>query len=320
MPVQTWSAAFQATPAGSDQVSEGDDRIRELKETIQAELEPEHDVGTIDAAYNDNGRHKLGSARSFFQSGVAAVPAALQKPDGTNEVDKTPPSGVGTLDNGRLWVDWDDAQPFTREQTQVGGSWTDINTNHGDGAGGAPGVPAANWLSLWPRSWTDVHPATVDNERPGAPTDDTRDTITGMSGQSIVIPDDGRSYELVVRAVIKYQIDPATPPEHGAFWIEETAPAAADRDMAYVVSATNNEENPGVVVLEYVYTAPTNGTTYTFDVDFAGSEAATFYVNPDDTVINGGPGGIYAPAATQNRSNLFLTVRPRYLVATYTQV
>lgn len=310
MAIQTWNAAWNADPTGGDQLSQGDNEILDTRNTVRAELKVEHDVGddTVDANYTDTGRHKSGSARSFFQAAAPTTlldaTAAGSWPPVAPETDKL---GFSTLDNGRLWVDFDDCQPYVREQEITGANWTDQNTNY------TPAGSAA-WLSLWPCSWTDVHAATVDNERPGAPTNDTRDTITGMAAQSIDIPDDGRSYELVVRAVITYQLDAAG---HGAFWLEETAPGASDRAMAFVTNI-GAQENSGTIILEYLVSAPANGATYTFDVDFASSVAASFYANPTEAVINGGPGGIYvAGAGGPNRSKLYYIIRPRYDTTRY---
>lgn len=63
---QTWQSGsgFELTPANSDNVSDGDDRIRELKENIRNRLQSEHYFGTGVGA-SDNGRHREGSASAW---------------------------------------------------------------------------------------------------------------------------------------------------------------------------------------------------------------------------------------------------------------
>lgn len=280
-----WNGAFEATPANGDLVSQGDDRIREFKVTASDALEVEHDIGPTGT---DTGRQIEGSARGYVQ---AAEPATLPANDRL---------ASNALDDGRIYIDEDDSQPFFRDQSIA----TDIANNYG--------AAAADWVSLWPRAWTTVSSGGVADEVPGAPTDDTRDTITGISAQSIIIPNDGRSYELRVKAVVKYQMDTAG---HAGLWLEETAPGATDRDVAFI-TVVGAQENAGTVVLEYLLTNPVNGTTYTFDVDMASSTAASFFVNPTSAVINGGAGGI-PYNVTGAISRLFLTVQPRYVVGDY---
>ena len=280
-----WTAAFEATPADDTLVSLGDDRIRELKSTVREQLTTEHDTSNI-GVLTDTARHHEGAARAFVQ---AAEPATLVHADA---------DASNALDDGRIYIDEDDSQPFFRDESAA----TQISAIYG--------AAAADWISLWPRSFTLQYPSTVSDEIPGGG-DDTRDTITGISGVSVDIPDDGRAYELMVRAVVKYHLDTAG---NAAIWLEETAPAAADRDMAFI-TAVGSQEDTGTIVLEYLYTAPVNGTTYTFDVDMAASTAASFFANPTSAVINGGVAGVYA--VTDTISRLDLIVRPRYLTATY---
>lgn len=90
--LQTWdSGTFEASPANSDPVSQGDDKIRELKENIRERAEVEHLWGTISSG-GDNGRHREGSARAFYES---SDPSALAN-------SSTDTSGSGALDEGRL--------------------------------------------------------------------------------------------------------------------------------------------------------------------------------------------------------------------------
>jgi hypothetical protein len=96
--LQTWDlATFEASPANSDQVSQGDDKIRELKENIRDRAEVEHLWGTISSG-GDNGRSREGNARVFYDN---SEPSAL-----SNSVTDT--AGSAALDEGRLWRDADD--------------------------------------------------------------------------------------------------------------------------------------------------------------------------------------------------------------------
>jgi hypothetical protein len=104
---------FEGEPAAGDPVSEGDDRIRELKLEIRQRAETEHCWGDMDTdgcvgfgAGADSGRHREGSARVFFET---AIPVNLG--DHTGTVDDYDSAGGGAetnaLDEGRLWVDED---------------------------------------------------------------------------------------------------------------------------------------------------------------------------------------------------------------------
>lgn len=95
MAVQHWTeATFELTPAGSDSPAAGDDRIRELKETLGDMLDKEHlqrDAGSTAA----QGWHREGSAIAYYESA-----APTNRPDGT--------TALGATDAGRLWIDSDD--------------------------------------------------------------------------------------------------------------------------------------------------------------------------------------------------------------------
>ena len=85
-----WDSSFEATPANSDLVSQGDDRIRDLKETLRDYLEAELNIGT---AGDNNGRVREGSARGFY---AGADPTTL------NGTDRTGSNALGSTDDGRL--------------------------------------------------------------------------------------------------------------------------------------------------------------------------------------------------------------------------
>lgn len=92
----TWNPAFEITPAGGDPISQGDDRIRDLKDNIRERLETEIEFGTQIGP--DTGRMREGSARAYFQ---AAAPAAIPQPDIAGA------SALGATDEGRVWRDSD---------------------------------------------------------------------------------------------------------------------------------------------------------------------------------------------------------------------
>jgi hypothetical protein len=89
----SWTTGFEATPSGSDSVSQGDDRIRELKENTRNRLNMEHwwDVST-----NNQGHHREGSANTWYR---APCPTAdlTANPDGSA-------STYGTPDVGKLCI------------------------------------------------------------------------------------------------------------------------------------------------------------------------------------------------------------------------
>jgi hypothetical protein len=95
----TWDASFEATPANTDLVSQGDDRIRELKVETADRAEKETCWGATGTGgcANDTGWHREGSARGFLET---TAPTALK------DLALTP---LGANDDGRLWIDSDGA-------------------------------------------------------------------------------------------------------------------------------------------------------------------------------------------------------------------
>src|SRR5258706_10356318 len=62
-----WDAAFEANePVNTDTVSEGDDHLRQVKSFTRNRLETEHHF-TLASSAADTGRHRSGSAVSFYQ-------------------------------------------------------------------------------------------------------------------------------------------------------------------------------------------------------------------------------------------------------------
>jgi len=84
----TWDSGFEASPADSDNIADGDDSIRQLKRAISERGRREH-YWTPGADNTLHGKHLLGSARIFY---------------GTTEP-TTAPDGdaLGTNDMGRMW-------------------------------------------------------------------------------------------------------------------------------------------------------------------------------------------------------------------------
>lgn len=111
MAVQNWTSGFEGTPAGSDSPAQGDERIRELKETVRAVVAKEHELDpTAGDVIADQGWHKAGSAKAYVQS-----TAPTTRPDGTTSLDAD--------DEGRLWIDSDD----TKLGYWDGASWVNID-------------------------------------------------------------------------------------------------------------------------------------------------------------------------------------------------
>jgi len=282
--VQTWDAAFELTPADGDLVSQGDDRIRDLKDTLAAEMETEHDFSTTCGACsgNDTGRHHLGSARPFFQAAAPANPNALV------EADK---AGFRTLDDARLWVDTDDSQLYFWDDTPT----TDLATNE---------LGAAGWASVWPLQFTVEGEATNDDQR-GAVVR-TREVITGVTA-AIDVPDDGRSYEIVVTGLCSYSIDGGN---MIGCWLVDDQDGDVDYKLAYSSDAGTEA---GELTLSYTSTAPTNGLTYTYTIEFACTVAlsADCVVNPEEGLGNT-PVTADAFDAEEAMSKVTAQLRPRH--------
>jgi hypothetical protein len=280
-----WTAAFEATPADGDLVSQGDDRIREFKTTVRENMTAEHDTSTLGGLAGSS-RHHLGSARPFFQ---AAAPATLV------HVDAGPAGPSNALDDSRLWIDTDDSQPYFWDDTPT----TDIGTNFG-------GV--AMWASLWPRTITTEDDATNANEDLNslAVAVDVRAPITGLT-LAVICPDDGRAYEIVVRADVRYAMATA---RHMGFWLIEDDGAAVDEDSVLVNTAGGNS-SAGTATLSHTNTGCTNGTTYTYTVEFSADHITDADVNPNQAnAYFNYNNGVFA--AVTSTSRMTATLKPSY--------
>lgn len=91
-----WATTYEDDPEAGDNVSQGDDWMRNIKQEVRRRMEVEHQMGSGAGPatdQGDNGAHRLGSARVFLDS---SEPTTLS--DFTELHDNTSPgSGSGTL-------------------------------------------------------------------------------------------------------------------------------------------------------------------------------------------------------------------------------
>ena len=97
-PTVTWDTAFEAAPAGSDNLSTVDTVIQSLKTSIRERFEREHN-GALAGTQSKHGFHRAGSAVAFYQA--AAPTTKITAGDGALDAD----------DAGRIWVDSDTYVP-----------------------------------------------------------------------------------------------------------------------------------------------------------------------------------------------------------------
>jgi hypothetical protein len=100
----TWNATYEDEPAGTDNITNGDDEIRELKTAVREGLERELTWSLTDTS-SKRGIFRAGAARIYTSS---AEPTT--KPDGTTSLDSD--------DSGRLWFD-----PVNTTLAVRSGSW-----------------------------------------------------------------------------------------------------------------------------------------------------------------------------------------------------
>ncbi len=89
----TWDSAFEASPAGTDDPSVGDDKIRQVKAAVRERAEKEHYWRTAESS-SIHGWHREGSAKAYYEAD-----APSKRPDGS--------TNLTASDNGRLWVNSD---------------------------------------------------------------------------------------------------------------------------------------------------------------------------------------------------------------------
>jgi hypothetical protein len=86
-----WPASFEGLPAGGESLGLGDDRIRNVVKATRERLEHEHVKDMVTGTPAQDGWHRQGSAKCYFQT----------------DPPETRPDGVTALtveDNGRVWV------------------------------------------------------------------------------------------------------------------------------------------------------------------------------------------------------------------------
>jgi hypothetical protein len=110
----SWTNAFEASPADSDDASEGAERIRELKVGIQERIVHEHDFDTSSGAVANHGWHKAGAAKGYYQADEPT-----NRPDGT--------TSLTSDDAGRYWTDTDDGKIYVYS----GSAWTALTIGSG---------------------------------------------------------------------------------------------------------------------------------------------------------------------------------------------
>lgn len=96
----TWNAAFEATPAGTDDASQGDDRIVELKGATRERLTKEHVMDLSSGLVASDGWHRSGSARVY-----TGTTNPTTKPDGVTALD--------TNDTGRQFFNTSSSKLYT---------------------------------------------------------------------------------------------------------------------------------------------------------------------------------------------------------------
>ena len=109
-----WTNSFEASPADGDPISAGAGKIRGTRNETRDRSEVETCFGAQHGdgcATTDDGRHRLGSARSFF---VATEPAAIHAADNTA-------GEAVTLDDARLWIASDQGEDSNGDSQEQGG-------------------------------------------------------------------------------------------------------------------------------------------------------------------------------------------------------
>lgn len=243
--MSNWDAAtFEQSPPGTESVALGDDRIRELKREIRYRKEVEHDFGT-DHGPSDNGRHRLGSARVFFQS---AAPTALDFADYDSTLGGSG-SGVTTLDDGRLWVDSNTFTMHVRDESNLSGlgasTWYPIL-----------GV-AENIQSRVARTTTlaiDTDPLVTDVTWDG-----------GAANPSVDIPATGTWQIEIVMIGVAASTGASAAAGHMTFWLTESIDGAAATAIGESF-LTNRFEIANVrrAIQRIVFRSTVNGSTYTY--------------------------------------------------------
>lgn len=157
--MSTHDAAYEASPAGSDNPSQGDERIREVKVDYRIRLGKEHKMYTTgsDGTEAADGWHKAGSAMIYV-----AASAPTTRPDGS--------TALSSADDGRLW--YDTANAILKYYAHP--SWTTV-----------PAVVVAN--SVTNAGLADMAQATIKGRASGAGTGDPTDLSAAQLGAVLAL-------------------------------------------------------------------------------------------------------------------------------------
>lgn len=111
-----WDATFEAAPANTDAVGQGDDEIRDLRKEVRPRLNIETHFGTANTGF-DSGLMRIGSARCFIQNAAPTtlLPATIVEynnnntgtTSGTLTVNSRNSAAAEQIGDGRCWVDLD---------------------------------------------------------------------------------------------------------------------------------------------------------------------------------------------------------------------
>jgi hypothetical protein len=119
--LEPWNAAHELEPSNNDPVADADDRMLDIKINTRHRGEVEHYWGDIDTAgSNDNGLHRVGSARCFAQATApttlsnsmgsldSIVPTRNDVTDLNDAASNTAAAIADDVGHGRCWIDTDD--------------------------------------------------------------------------------------------------------------------------------------------------------------------------------------------------------------------
>lgn len=276
----SWDATFEATPANTDPLSEGDNRIRELKDEVRNRGEVELCWGTADASgctAADNGRARLGSARVFV---------ALTEPGGILGTDTT---GSQARDNGRCWFDTNgpDDSLGTEDDFTFSCFWNGAFHNIGIGAYDFDELgdvtittPASGQFLAYDGSdWvnkagivTDISTASITT--PVALAATTPTAISLGTNPSVVVPAAGRfNIEVFVQGTV------CTDTSNRAWGMDLVMdPAGTPSMVASTAGVLYTNYNSDSIYMHHFIENATNGNTYTFGLQGAANSGNDVFV------------------------------------------
>ncbi len=178
---EVWDeAAFEISPANADAFSAGAGKVRDTRIQVRERLDVEHFFGDTDPVNDDNGLHRTGSARCFFQDAEPTVLSnSMLDYDNAggsgvaNLADSATNSAAGVIDDvgsGRCWIDTNDNNKlyvYVGVAGDSNGAWVEANANrvkaggernllqNGDFEANATDSTACDSTTL-PTGWTDL--------------------------------------------------------------------------------------------------------------------------------------------------------------------